>query len=246
MSYKYIHKDFILTPIENVIKGAIYATHSISNGVESYPLNAYIMQSLFLRMTGFQEQKLKCLSWELASNDFDYRVSYSKERGYSTYVDKRNLYKELIDLILGIKSDYSSMNKTALEAIFDNSCKDVIELFSGEVIHTWNKRSFDTFKNIVSVRKADGVINNNSNNLKIKLTDQNEPFKGIYEKYLYRERNRIAHNTLSYQENLPTFNSLKDMKNQFNNYFLFFTMLTIIDRVFIKLYKDYLDLLKSG
>jgi hypothetical protein len=31
------------------------------------------MQSIFIKMTGFQEQKLKCIVWELATDDYEYR-----------------------------------------------------------------------------------------------------------------------------------------------------------------------------
>ena len=51
----------------------IPANAGIGNGIETYPLGDYIMQSVFLKMTGFQEQKMKCICWELASNDYEYR-----------------------------------------------------------------------------------------------------------------------------------------------------------------------------
>ena len=64
--------------------------------------------------------------------------------------------------------------------------------------------------------------------------------KNEYEE-LYNQRNRIAHNTLSYQQNLPDFNILKNEKEYSRNYFLWFAILLLIDNIFIEMYKLYQD-----
>ena len=38
-----------------------------------HPLYDYVLQTTFLKMTGSQEQKLKCIQWELATDDYEYR-----------------------------------------------------------------------------------------------------------------------------------------------------------------------------
>ncbi len=62
---------------------------------------------------------------------------------------------------------------------------------------------------------------------------------------VYRHRNRCAHNTLSYQENLPTLNKLMDNDYVYENYFLRYAMLTLIDGITVTLYKNYLMVLDT-
>ena len=84
------HKKFILTPITNILQQAIVATKNIGNGIETFPLADYVLQSVFIKMTGAQEQKMKCLMWEMAHNDFEFRYDFLKESHgeYSNYHDK--------------------------------------------------------------------------------------------------------------------------------------------------------------
>ena len=58
--YNSIHGEFIATPVSNVLRDGIMASASLSMGAESFPMGEYFFQSLFLRMTGAQEQKMKC------------------------------------------------------------------------------------------------------------------------------------------------------------------------------------------
>lgn len=55
-------------------------------------------------------------------------------------------------------------------------------------------------------------------------------------------RNRCAHNTLSYQENLPTLNTLLKVKPKDDNYFVRFTILVLIDKIYVRLYEKYRQL----
>ena len=57
------HDKFILTPMSTILEEAIQASSGIGSGIETYPLCDYIMQSIFLKMTGYQEQKMKCIAW---------------------------------------------------------------------------------------------------------------------------------------------------------------------------------------
>ncbi len=72
--------------------------------MDAYPLRDYILQSLFLRMTGAQEQKLKCICWEMATNDYTYRYEFinTGKRDYgefSKYEQKNKVYTQLIEEI---------------------------------------------------------------------------------------------------------------------------------------------------
>lgn len=68
-----VHSDFILAPVSNILCDTSTITQSMSWGIEMYPLWDNIMQSIFMKMTGAQEQKMKCICWEIATIDFDLR-----------------------------------------------------------------------------------------------------------------------------------------------------------------------------
>ena len=70
--YNNVHGFFISTPLLDVMQDGIAASASLKMGAECYPLGEYFYQTLFLRMTGAQEQKMKCLCWEMATNDYTY------------------------------------------------------------------------------------------------------------------------------------------------------------------------------
>lgn len=54
MSNMYIsqHSEFILTPLIKILIDGVSACHAIGDGMDSYPMGEYLMQSLFLKMTG--------------------------------------------------------------------------------------------------------------------------------------------------------------------------------------------------
>lgn len=68
-----VHSDFILAPVSDILCDTSTITHSMSWGIEMYPLWDNILQSVFIKMTGAQEQKMKCICWEIATIDFDLR-----------------------------------------------------------------------------------------------------------------------------------------------------------------------------
>ena len=70
------HTKFILTPVFEILKDCVNATKGIGTGIETYPLCDYIMQTTFLKMTGASEQKLKCILWEIATNDYTFRYEF--------------------------------------------------------------------------------------------------------------------------------------------------------------------------
>lgn len=65
--------------------------------------------------------------------------------------------------------------------------------------------------------------------------------KELKEKYenLYTQRNILAHNTSSYQQNLPTLKTLISEDDESKNYFIWFSLLLLIDNIFIEMYKIY-------
>lgn len=226
------HEDFINTSIETILYDAILAVAAIGKGIETYPLNEYMMKTLFLQMTGFQEQKFKCIAWEIATEDYEFRrgflESFSKT-GFSSYKDKRNLYKEIMGLIK--KEELSEEER---KRIAHESRESMMTIFGKSILKTWNTSAFHEFtQKIENEIKYDKFAVKGSGYVLFENT-----VKEIYEK-LYHHRNRLAHNTTSYQRNLPTLDTLENLKFGEGNYFVWFYLLVVIDKVIIYLYKEY-------
>lgn len=242
------HKKFILTPVLEILEEAVLSIKHIGHGIETYPLSDYILQSIFIKMTGAQEQKLKCIAWELASNDFQFRIKFLQEwsdYGFSSYKHKNNLYQEMIRQIKFVMSDFKIKNIDK-KTIFEKSCiKNFIEKTN---LIFWSGKNYSDY-----IKIWEDDIGKNKDYEKFFLQketvlleqENNISLKAIYENYLYINRNRIAHNTKSYQQNLPSLEKLKKYDYQFENYFLWISILILIDNIFIELYKKYLEILND-
>ena len=307
-----VHGLFISTPLFDVMRDGIAASASLKMGAESYPLGEYFYQTLFLRMTGAQEQKMKCICWEMATNDYIYRYELLHNKSYgecSSYADKCGIFKDLIELIKKIQPEFKvyqiwesekldeATKKTERlkweRRIIQNRKKQIIknieeqEKKKGSSLPQDSKDKIETSimgrdmpeddyaEHLASVkkRKAVSVLVGEvirclyESNIVIwkenefrEFTDNwGKTFKGeqvtpkdssllgnqlkkFYEDVVYVHRNRCAHNTLSYQQNMPTLSTLasKEILNQ--NYFYRFAMLIVIDDVFLRLYKKYVEL----
>lgn len=231
------HEKFILSPMSTILKEAVISISGIGIGIETYPLCDYIIQSIFLRMTGYQEQKMKCIAWEIATNNFDYRRrllnNEDKLGEYSTYESKNKIYKELCGQIE--LNSYIFTDTNIKTRVKDNSYNFVKNIFKNTNLEIWNYKSFKQFLEN-DIIKDKQYLNISKNLFENKI-------QSVYNE-LYIERNRIAHNTLSYQQNLPDFNVLMGEKEYSRNYFLWFTILLLIDNIFIEIYKVYEDNLK--
>ena len=87
------HEEFILSPIEQILEDAANATKLLNIRIEAFPLNDYILKSVFLEMTGFQEQKFKCIAWDIATENFEFRFDYLHnyaDNYFSSYNEKKN------------------------------------------------------------------------------------------------------------------------------------------------------------
>ena len=96
------HIQFILRPETAIIKEAFRSLDATNGGIETYPISDYLLHSLFLRLTGAQEQKLKCICWEMACRDYEYRYERYERKPYgecSSYDDKCMVYNDLLNEI---------------------------------------------------------------------------------------------------------------------------------------------------
>lgn len=231
-----LHTDFILAPVSGLLKDAVTASSGIGNGIETFPLYDYIMQSVLIKLTGFQEQKMKCICWEMASVDFEYRYEFTKTTlgECSSYSEKQKIYRDLIKQIEKNGLEFTEIEINKMEIL--KSIKiEIREIFQSSNLSIWAQRDFinhnNNFNSVSSNHFASHKSSLFSNNL----------LKKIYEKRLYRQRNRIAHNTSSYQQNLPPLNTLIEDDYKYDNYFTYFSLLMLIDKIFIGLYEIYLE-----
>lgn len=242
------HESFILTPITSVLEEMIAATSRLDSGIETYPLWDYILQSTFTKMTGFQEQKMKCIDWELATNGYDYRRSFLedvKNRGtYSTYESKQTVYNAL----LGEIARYSRKSK---KDIVEQKTKNGIDprgkvqsILDDTNVKYCKQREYASFTRCKNQFRDQYWIVPKDSDKTVKLFESR--LCSYYKDDLYRHRNRIAHNTLSYQQNLPELESLKNETEYSRNYFFWFAILVLIDEIFMDLYREYLHYIKMN
>ena len=62
----------------------------------------------------------------------------------------------------------------------------------------------------------------------------------FYSTVVYEHRNKCAHNLLSLQKNLPTLKTLEEEEFMYNNYYFRFSVLVLLDEIFVRLFKAYL------
>ena len=278
------HEAFIFTPITTVLEEAVSASYVIGNGIETYALSEYIMNSLFLKMTGFQEQKMKCIAWEMATYDYEYRRILLQNKDnlgeYSSYKAKSAIYKRLTSLIISLneKFDSSDIDK---QQLIDDSLEDIKNIFSNSGLTTWTQKKFNYFVENVITNTEQFLMNSDKLfedlSKKPKKPDEskydltNEKGKKAYrkqlEKYesdissfyintelnlkikyeeLYNNRNKLAHNTLSYQDNLPSLKALQNESDNSRNYFIWFFILVLVDKIFMDLFQIYMAELKEN
>lgn len=241
------HSGFILSPITGVLEDVVSASAGVGKGIETYPLCDYVMQSAFLKMTGYQEQKMKCICWELATHDYEYRYmrfTQSKLGECSNYKEKNMVYQDLIQQInkhSAAPFDLASLDKRTMLADLKRSINDI---FLSSNLLIWAQKSYNEYEDIWKDVKASFFANNEKNLFTSTAAGQHS-MQDMYNEHLYKHRNRIAHNTLSYQQNLPTLKSLMADDYHYNNYFIYFSLLILIDETVRKLYGRYLEVLEE-
>lgn len=309
-----VHPDFIQARLMDVLKDGLNACNGVSSTIESFPMKEYYLQSLFLKMTGAQEQKMKCICWELATNDYTYRYEYLHNNEYkecSTYKEKNGVLKDLIheiknyeptfflsriwgdvaiddDTILSKRASWEAKINHQREGLVNSKIKQqeqkgriLTETAKDKINHNIMDKPLpegdfeclvlgikreSCIKSILSeYRKVvgnsiiadwdgDSLVDYDSHvNKHFRLsgfaTKKNElldsKLQSFYTNVVYRHRNRCAHNTTSYQQNIPSLDALRSEDQKAQNYFFRFTLLILIDEIFIRLYAYYRKLANS-
>lgn len=144
-----MHTDFIISDIFDVVDDAIMSTSSIGQNIAHYSLCEYLFQSVFLRLTGYQEQKLKCILWEIASDDLDFRYKYlsgSVKVNECSQLSDKNIVYNILKKTLEDKNhpflfpDEFEINRQISE-IKDN----LISKFETSVFRKWLPREYSRF-----------------------------------------------------------------------------------------------------
>ena len=244
------HEQFILTSVGNILADSASATSLVSQGMDSYPLCEYIMQSTFLRMTGFMEQKMKCISWELATDDYDYRyMRYSKRNAlgeYSTYDEKQSVFSDLLKQI--------RKNDTLFHSISENERKKIVKEAKVKVYSYhrnirkkgWLLRSYCDFEMIIETLDIACIGKENSKGKLVEIFDNSKKYIGkigtCEEAFdsLVKHRNLCAHNLMSYEQNIPSFAVMQHNRHVFDNYYLRFFLLILMDSLFVYLFQKYI------
>lgn len=242
--YKSEHTAFILSPLSALLEEGFLACQAVGDGIESYPLCDYVLQSLFLKLTGAQEQKLKCICWDLATKDYDYRYEYLNQKNYgecSDYKSKNGIYNDLISIIQ--KKDSSFDPALYLKAELSSTfLPNLPRLFDDSIMPVWQHDEYTYYKdNVSSVVSLSQIGQQKQRDSKVYPLFQST-LKDLYEAVVYKHRNRCAHNTLSYQINKPDLSFLASDDAAKHNYFLRFALILVIDKVFVVLFEKYLSL----
>lgn len=244
-----IHSNFIYTPLSDILEDAANATQCIGQSIDVFPLCDYIMQSIFMKMTGAQEQKMKCICWELATVDFEIRYDLYNNWNLgecSALSAKNKIFVFLLKAISKIKDDLDP-NVAIDKNIILQATKDTLMKFHrNSNINSFSSREYQEFikifdtiedkciyqildKNQVLFSKCDNCSNH-------KTCTKQKMLDNMYS-HMYAHRNRCAHNLMSYQQNLPSLKTLSSADYIYENYYIRFALLIIIDLIITELYR---------
>lgn len=218
------HKDFILTPLSALIEKTLCPLDLYKGQVCNYVMKEYFLQTLFMKLTGCMEQKSKCILWDIATHDFEYRRDFlrdnSKQGEYSKYDSKNMVYKTLIEQVKKIDDTRKNELANQLKNFKDN-------ILEKSILKVWLPRELRDLKikELFAIKRWAG-----DSLLGSPLNDK------IYES-LYKHRNRCAHNALSYQGYVMNPQKIKEMGDA--NYATWFTLLVLLDMIYMELYEKF-------
>lgn len=235
-----MHTDFIISDIFDIVDDAIMSTSSIGQNIAHYSLCEYLFQSVFLRLTGYQEQKLKCILWEIASDDLDFRYKYLsgsvKVNECSQLSDKNIVYSILKKTLEDKNHPFPYPDEIEIKRQISEIKDNLISKFETSVFRKWLPREYSRFIEFSSnIRyKRDGYFTLNG------IFGGDNYLNEAFDK-LYRHRNRCAHNLLSYQSNVPQLLDFTKDVDGSDNYFTRILLLCMIDNVFTRMFNFYIN-----
>lgn len=189
----------------------------------------------------------------MACRDYEYRYERYERKPYgecSSYDDKCMVYNDLLneikkldetfDITDAIRDEILDDWKTSIQCVLENSL--LVRNF---------KRSYDEYKLLTINIDKSWIMQGtqlflNKNNIKAekRTATCGLSLLEIFKEYVYKERNRCAHNTRSYQHNLPSIKEMMSLEYKLQNYFLYMSITILLDKIYIKLFEVYLSKLK--
>lgn len=243
-----VHITFIESPISDILQTGIKSVALLETGMKILPTIDYILSSLFLQLTGAVEQKMKQILWELASNSFECRYEFMREAHgeYSSIKDKNSVLKLLCHGILNIDSNYNFDTEISRGTIIDKSVDCIKQSFKNTNISASYPQEYSQFFKIVDRNNIKDNQLFHDKRIFLPQAQCGDPIK-LAEAYesLYRYRNSCAHNTKSYQIDVPTLTTMSQDNYLYQNPFLRFFILILIDSLFLELFKIYRNQLKT-
>ncbi len=186
----------------------------------------------------------------MACRDYDYRYERFERSRYSEcsdYKDKCMVYNDLLNEIK--KYDEAFVIDDALKNQILNDWRNTTQqLFDNSLLVNNFRKSYDEYLAMVTGINDKWIMSDTQ--LLTKQTNlalvETRPTCGmalneIFVKYVYRERNRCAHNTRSYQHNLPSLKTMIAEDFKLQNYFLYMSVLLLLDTIYVKLFETYLE-----
>ncbi len=252
--YHSIHSEFIETPLLRILEEGIQACRPLGNGIQTEPMKEYFLSSLFLRMTGAQEQKLKCICWEMATHDYEFRFDYLRDFAapkpvygeFSSFTQKERVYNDLLRQIFLLNKGGRPSNCHCLSKyprFFGCVCRKIATLLKRDPLCYWLQKEILDFRNDAIVKSHDnGPSSPSQLGEDKKMGDYSllqKVLRSNYDLVVKDHRNRCAHNLTSIQNRLPCLDVLKGAGYARCNYVYRFLWLILIDEIFIELHKEY-------
>lgn len=253
------HKDFIDSRAMEILHEATVALLSIDDGMMMLKACDYILQTAFIKMTGFLEQKMKCICWEIASQSYEYRYGTfvgNRICGFSSYREKKDVLNDLLREIYKYNNDNDfevdeDEKKRMLSCVHD----DITGFYQSSGLSKVYLRQFWVVESFIrSIKPNDILVGANKGditakelfvgsgkgeNLSIVTRHNNINLRYAYEEIIYKHRNRCAHNTICYQRNNPLIDVVSSADYPFHNYLVRFAILDLIDVIFIAVYNNW-------
>ena len=246
------HQEFITSSVTDVFIEASAALSSIDDGMMMLKASDYILQTAFMKMTGFLEQKMKCICWEIASQCYEYRHGvFFKDRtcGFSSYKDKKLVLNDLIEELSRCNKGFE-IDKHQKQDMILQVEDDIDSFCKVSCIPKIYSRQYEVTKGLIKKIKPDNILPGPDKGKKMELFSGNVKGDGqgiitkkgkidlqyAYEEIVYKHRNRCAHNTICYQRNNPLIDVVSSADYPFYNYLSRFVILDLIDVIFIYVY----------
>lgn len=255
-------KEFVLSGIATFLRDSAMTLSALDCGMLEAHASEYIMQTTFLRMTGFLEQKMKCIMWSVASFDMTLRrellTGVQKIGECSTYKEKCLVLNKLLGSI-SAEGGQVAINEEGRKSFVEQMKRDMDDFVGRSGIGNFSAAYVQPTLNLLKATKGSQLLCGNGTG----KNDSCEYFNGstgkgqgcvlkggapnlkyIYEEIVYRHRNRCAHNALSSQRNFPDIDLVSSSDFVFHNYIMRFGVLELMDLMITSVFRKWVAIVE--